>query len=685
MKLRRITLILLCFVSIRLVAQERDLSKIEEIINDIFEQYSAESGNSPDYESFYADLISLADAALDLNTAKKEQLEKLVFLSDLQIENLQAYIYSYGQLNSLFELKLVPGFDMTDIRRMLPFVRLGAIKKETKFPEYQELVRKIRSSVIYRMDGVVEKKDGYKHRVDSSGNITTPYAGNPLYHSLRVGVQSGKYIQANLTAEKDAGEPFWSKTNKIFDSFSGVLQINNLGRIKTLILGDFKANFGQGLVVNNGYSVSPGSYVLNVNNRESGLRKSTSTNEFSFFRGAGCTVAFGKTNLSAFYSFRKYDADTTGGCFSSFDEDGYHRTNTERERRNAVSQQVVGLNAHVFLKFMRLGLTAMKTTLDVPRIVGDEVYKRDYFEGKNQTTVGLDYRFRWQSFGVFGETARTSSGGWATVNGIIVSPVSRLSLVSLWRNYLSTYDTFHANAFTSGSKVNNETGIYTGVEMRPFKYWKISAYADSYRFPWLKYGVSAPSTGMSLFAMADYTPKRNLSMNWRIKSSRLQKNVSDDAVVYTLYTYRKISARYQLIYNQQAFRSKNLLEFSFSDSSVNAAKFGFAAYQEISYSFRKLPLSVDVRCMYFDSPSYDTRFYLYESDVLYAFSIPMYYGSGMRYFLNAHYAINRSLDIWCKWGQTVYSNDKKEVGSGYEAITGNQKSEWRVVVRYSFR
>ena len=55
--------------------------------------------------------------------------------------------------------------------------------------------------------------------------------------------------------------------------------------------------------------------------------------------------------------------------------------------------------------------------------------------------------------------------------------------------------TFSGNAFSQNSAVRNEQGMYIGMQWTPFARWKLSAYADVFRFPWLKYGVDAPSTG----------------------------------------------------------------------------------------------------------------------------------------------------------------------------------------------
>ena len=75
--------------------------------------------------------------------------------------------------------------------------------------------------------------------------------------------------------------------------------------------------------------------------------------------------------------------------------------------------------------------------------------------------------------------------------------------------------------------------------------------------------------------------------------------------------------------------------------------------------------------------------YAYENDVLYSYSIPVFYDKGFRYYVNFNYNINNKITIWLRWAQTVYK-DKTTIGSGLDEITGNKKSELKMQVRYLF-
>ena len=68
------------------------------------------------------------------------------------------------------------------------------------------------------------------------------------------------------------------------------------------------------------------------------------------------------------------------------------------------------------------------------------------------------------------------------------------------------------------------------------------------------------------------------------------------------------------------------------------------------------PYAASMRLQYFETNGYNSRLYAYENDVLYSFSIPVFYDKGYRYYLNINYDINSKLSVWIKWAQTIYKD-----------------------------
>ena len=682
MKLVALQLVaLICLLLTGLKAQDKTIVT-DQFIADIFEQYSAETEEEMDFETFYEELMELTESPIVLNSATKEQLEKLPFLSDIQIENILSYRYSFGSFNSLFELQLIDGLDMTDIRRMLPFVVLGESQLKTKKIYKNDLLKYGKNQVLLRFDKGIEPKAGYEF---IEGETESAYLGSSLYNSVKYQYRFKDRIKLGLTMEKDAGEQFAGNTHKGYDFYSFHAQLNDIAGFKTIVVGDFRASFGQGLVLGSAFGMGKSSYVLKINTAASGLKKYSSTNESSYFRGLGATIKFGKIDLTAFYSNRNIDADTVSGNFQSIYKTGLHRTPAEFEKKATVNEQIAGLNASLMFRNTQVGFTLVQTRLNQSLIPEISTYNHFYFGGNKQSSAGINYRARWHKFNFFGETAVSEKWSMATINGLSFSPHSQVSVVILQRYFSPEYDTFYANTFSESSRVNNESGIYLGAEIRPYKRWKIAAYADSYRFQWPRFGVDAPSLGQDYLCQLDFASRKDLSMFWRIKYEEKFENASNSEDVMALIVpLQKASFRYQLSYSYRGFSCRNIIEGNMTEKGNSGYKYGVTALQDVSYSFSNLPLTVDVRYQFFDAVDYDNRFYSYEKDILYAFAIPMYYGKGSRYYLNIKYDLTNSISLWCKFAQTVYADGRESISSGKEEIKGNRKSDVRFMLRWEF-
>ena len=688
--MKRIIIYIIFFILCTYTLRAQDaVSTTEQLIADIFEQYTAESEDAVDYDTFYEDLISLSENPVNLNRATRDKLDKMPFLSDDQIENILSYVYRFGPIQTIFELQLIDGLDMTDIRRMLPFVKVGEASDIQKKIYLQDLLRYGKNELFFRLDNGLETKEGYmflpeedQHAADvNSGN----YLGNQVYNSIKYRFHYKDRVQIGFTAEKDAGEQIWGTTHKGYDFYSASVQLKDFGKFKTIVVGDFRANFGLGLVLHPEFGMGKSSYVLNVTPRSTGLKKYSSTDEYNFFRGAGATVLLGKVEVSAFYSNKMIDGDTVNGVFSTINKTGLHRAPSEIAKKHTVNQQIAGGDATLTFSNFQVGFTAVHTELDNRLEPDKSVYNYFYFSGKRQTTAGIHYRMRWQKLNLFGETALNDNGSMATLNGFTFTPVSRVSLVALHRYYSPEYDTFYATAFSETSRINNETGLYLGAEVRPFRKWKFAAYADSYRFPWPKYGIDAPSLGADYLLQADFAAQRNMTMYWRLKYEEKQANLSGStAIMPIVVPNRRASLRYNLTYSFENFSFKNVLEGNLFQEAENDWTYGVIASQDVTYKFPKIPLQLDFRMQFFDAMNYENRFYSYEKDVLYAFSIPMYYGQGSRYYLNVQYDLNAHLSLWFKIAQTVYADDRELLSSGNETIHGNRKTDVRLMVKWAF-
>jgi hypothetical protein len=307
-----------------------------------------------------------------------------------------------------------------------------------------------------------------------------------------------------------------------------------------------------------------------------------------------------------------------------------------------------------------------------------------HFRGRENLNFSIDYQFSFRDFYFFGEEAISQNGGKAFLNSIMVRLAPQLSLSVLHRYYDKNYQAYYSNSFGETSTVQNETGLYFGMEILPRKNWKITSYFDTYRFMWLKTGIDAPSQGHEWFIQADYQPTRDFNIYLRIKNEIKQKNQQTDQGIDPLTDEKLLKIRLDLSYQvNQQLALKNRVEITRFEEINIPAEYGLMMYQDIFYALKEIPLSMNLRFAVFDTESYNTRIYAYESDLLYAFSIPAYYSSGTRFYFNLKYSVSRSIDFWFKYSQTYYA-DKEVISSGLDQINGNAKSELKAQVRIHF-
>jgi len=125
---------------------------------------------------------------------------------------------------------------------------------------------------------------------------------------------------------------------------------------------------------------------------------------------------------------------------------------------------------------------------------------------------------------------------------------------------------------------------------------------------------------------------------------------------------------------------KSRLEISYYDEHVGFPEKGYLLFQDFNYHPLKSPFSFATRFAVFNTDSYNTRIYAYETEVLYAYSIVGLSGQGTRAYLLLTWSPYRWLDIWARVSNTWYSSTE-EVGSGDNTFPGNTRSDAKLQVR----
>jgi hypothetical protein len=670
------------------------------IIEQRIEQIAEAAENEDiDYTTLFEQLTIYLDFPLNINTATAEELYGLGFLSNYQIDRFLTYRQEYGELFSIYELPMIDGWNVSTAQLIEPFIAVRSDPQRNAITA-RKLLDYGQHELVMRWQVITEDQAGYApiSEEDLEQSPNSRYLGSRDRIYTRYRYRYSDRISFGFTAEKDNGEEFFrgSQPNG-FDFYSGHIFLKDFGKVKRLAVGDFQAQFGQGLTFWSGLGFNrKSSFTVSTAQVAPGIGPYTSINENLFLRGFATTINHGKFDLSVFYSGKGIDGNLTDVepdslelerpevVISSFQESGFHRTPGEIEDKDAIFQEHLGGNLSFNQQNLHLGVTAAVMRLDGAIQLNTQEYSQYRFSGTENSAIGIDYIWKYRNFFVFGETSRSGNGAIATVNGINMVIDPRLSVNITQRHYDRDFQGIASIGFGEGSTIENESGIYLGVEFRPFKKWKLNAFIDQFKFPWLRFQTDAPSSGYDFFAQLEYQPSSNFDFYVRYRDRMRKVNTREDVqgADFLVDNPRK---NLRLNFNYRASRSirfRSRVEFSQFQRGNEPELNGFMIYQDVLYSFKKIPLNFSFRYALFDT-EFDSRIFAYENDVLYFFSIPGYSGRGTRVYAMLKYDLGRNIDIWLRWAQFYYT-DRDVVGSGTEEIQGNTRSEIKAQVRFKF-
>jgi hypothetical protein len=677
---------------------------VEQRIESISERMDENS--EVDYTTLFDDFLDLLDNPLNLNNANADDLGRLQLLSATQINNLLSHISRFGPLLSEYELQVIDGFDIQTIALIYPFIQ---IKERSEFAKtsFLKMLSEGDNEVMARYRRILQEQEGYTpisaEELEEKPN--SRYLGNRDQLYMRYRYKFKQNISYGFVAEKDPGEEFFTGSQKPnldpnnfksgFDFLSGHFYLSNMGKLKKLAIGDFQAQFGQGLTFWSGLAFSNKSaYSMNLKRSARGIVPYTSVNENLFLRGAAATLAFGKIEISPFASYKGLDAniisepdslnENQAVAVSSFQQSGFHRTPAEMEDRKAIKELITGANIAYVSRTFNVGLTAARTQLEGNLQRDLPLYNQFDLNNNINSNLGIDYNFIWRNFNFFGEAAISQSGGTALLNGALIAIDPKLSMSILHRRYERDYQNLYSTAIGESTENANESGLYMGIELKPLRNFRINAFFDQFWFPWLRYQVDAPSNGFDYLLQATYKPSKKIEVYARWRNRKRPKNTIEDAPISYVESTNQHNLRFNLNYQvSPSVQLRSRVEYISYQRDQLAREQGFMIYQDVVYKALNFPVSFSLRYAMFETDSYNARMYAYESEVLYYYAIPPYYGTGSRAYALVHYKVNRQVEFWLRYGIWVYT-DRNEVGSGLETSQGPTRSDFKAQVRVKF-
>ncbi|TNE61795.1 MAG: helix-hairpin-helix domain-containing protein [Bacteroidetes bacterium] len=636
-----------------------------------------EQAAESDAQLFLENLQQLRLNPLDLNRATREDLADLQLLTEIQVENLLAYRAACGAFLNIYELQAVPGVELPDIRRILPFVRVET-GLDTRNTSLWQGATSGANELILRW--------GKQYPPNYSGTVE----GKPDALAMRYRHSFDNRLWFGITAEKDPGEALFAGSNKQgFDFYSGHLYIRDLNdKVRMLALGDYSARMGQGLLLQTGFAPGKSAEATAIARGGRRLRPYAAFGETYFLRGIAANLNLGrKWECTALFSSRRRDGnllartDTTDQefadqVFTALQTSGYHRTPGEIADEKAIRETVGGLTVARIWKNGQVAVNGLHVRYDRPWEPTEAPYRKFLFAGRSLSGASLDYFWRSRNWFVFGEWAGSENGGTAMVNGLLFNADRHVTLAVLHRGLGRDYQSVYAAPFAETSGANNENGLYIGADVRFGKQWKINAYADVWKHPWLRFGVDAPSRGSEYLGRLIWAPVRGVAMYVLWQQEIKERNATEHPGLEEHKRQRfRIHADYKV---SPALELRSRVEWSRFSAGPSPTSGGFLAYQQAVFRPLGFPLTGSVRFTIYDTQDFDSRIYTFENDLFSALSIPAFSGRGSRYFINLSWRVNRWFRLETRFEQTI-----QRLAVTSSGFTG-RRSFWKVQGRFRF-
>lgn len=623
------------------------------------------------------DLQVLYEAPIDLNRATLEQLCEIPFLDPMVAGNILQYRLEAGKFLTVYELSSVEGVSPALASKLSLFVFVSEGGHSTTAISNKQ----IRQQLLIKGWQTFPLSAGYL----PTDNKPAAYLGDPRKYYARYEISNNKTFKAGLTADKDPGEPFFSGSNRFgFDFYSGHLTLHLKPDISYVIVGDYSLKAGQGLILQPGFSLGKTANILNSGNPGMRLRPYTSTDENFFFRGIATQINFQRFDAVFFASHKKSDAnrifhDDGSISISGLQTSGYHRTRSEMEDKNKVGHSVIGTVLSMLNGRTRWGTTFLYERFQFPIINNSQLFNRFQFQGNENANFGVDYRHVRGKYQLFGEGAISLNGSISFIQGFLAHLHDQMSLSMLYRSYGFRYHATWGNGFGETNQVNNESGYYAGFRLLPVSGVSLSGYVDWFASKWMSFSTVGPSRGRDMLIQADIQLAGKMDGYVRYKRRIKGKKINPGNALHDEDNKRS-GLRLHLNYRPASnWVLRTRVENSFIQ--MDKTEKGFMVLQDVGWTSSDPEFSIVFRAACFKTDSYESRIYAYENDLLYNFSTISFFGKGYRTYLNLKYRFSSHLDMWLKIAYTAYF-EQDNIGSGYNMIEGDSKSEMKIQFRY---
>ncbi|NTW53748.1 MAG: hypothetical protein HGB15_03065 [Chlorobaculum sp.] len=633
--LRRLTAAALLCASVTAPIPARAADSFEELLD------RSESGGNA--EALFSDLEDLRRDKIPVNLATEERLLELPLLSAADAARVIDWRRERGPIGSASELEAVIGADAA--RRLAPYLSYEMPRSESK--KNKESRGALKGNVIGR---------AFWESPPRAGIESGKYAGGNRHVYSRVQAATPHY-GVHLLQESDIGEPQ-------FDDFlSFNVHAERIGILTQAVAGNYTLSFGQGLLFGQGRYFFKGSDAIDgVLFFARGLRPYNSAGEDNFLQGAAATLSPGPFEVTAFTSRNKLDATIKNGVVTSIATDGYHRTENELKKKDALTQEVKGVNIRYRYRAGDLNAAIGATWASLR--YGLPLESLGLKCGSELASVEASAVYHnVQAFSEASYAKESDALSW--ICGVQADLAEGISGVVSMRDYAVEYFSPFSAAFSErGDNAANESGLYFGLKARALDNLTLAASYDSFRFPILDRRFYAlPSSGNDERLYATWKPNRWMTLDAMYQhkeKEEAKKQYDADAKRSYYMPVPKITNRAQIaltarcsssimLKSRAAFKSLR----SHFISGVESEE-GWLLYQQLNW--KTGPVTLKTRLARFDTDSYDAALYAYEDDLPLVYTLNAYYGRGKAWFIVLDFEPVKNFNLTAKYETTWYDN-----------------------------
>jgi len=606
----RIALIIAILIPFTTLKAQNKNDNLDIIIEKLIENVAEENK-----QSLVLELHELSENPININSDAIYNLANIYIINPNLITNIKEYRKKHGDFISIYELKLVEGFNHDLLKQIAPFI---CTQSSTKKKHSKKNSRT-------KHDIILKSQRTYKTPSEKNN-----YTGDPWKHCLRYKYTYNHKLEAGILAEKDAGEKFFTGNQKKgFDFYSGYIQLKYKGKLKQINIGDFKTNWGQGLISWNGFSCGKSSYTIIRGHSSYPIKKYNSTDENNFFRGISLQYNISNhLTITPFLSSKNRDAKIINKIsenkhpeiidetykeadtiiLSNLVNTGLHRSLTEYKKKHRANEKVYGCRLSLNKSTFSVGLNYIKSSITPPIAKSTRYWQTYYLTGKENENLSIDYKFTFKKIYFFGESAISSNKAQAHICGINFKATNCSELSIIYRNYQKDYQSLYAKGFGEYSDTKNEEGLYIGLEMYPLKKIKVNAYFDYFKFTYKRYCINKPGHGVEYLINTEYAISDKINMYCKYKYEIKPKNLTIRKVT-TIPNSTKQYLRYQVNIAPTSwceFRSR--IEFSkYTHQHINDK--GHIIFQDIFINNISSSLRTQLRFTYFNTDTYNSVSY----------------------------------------------------------------------------